>query len=291
MGGRWYAPLSFREWAARTFSFLNLLILMVTLLLGAAEFRFDWLEKQIGAYLASMNQARPETGAVWEAGRHSASATQSLNKIIRLQEKSQRAQLGARSFFQLMSGLGPGQWVTLDKARFRSLYLDLPVVTRRQILAPARLIWLLNTAVVDRIFCEGSVAGVGIYFIDSANRVIQEIQLDKARLSRMQSEGGAVAGTLAQMPGFSGRIYPAARFFDAMFRLSSDMQADLIRDPERLLQQDGVIRQVGIWNEARDGTMTLGFEFLSQGHARVIQVQAREWAVWELTRILKGAAQ
>ncbi len=42
--------------------------------------------------------------------------------------------------------------MTLDKAHFKDLYRSLPLTHARQILDPARLIWLLNGEVTDRIF-------------------------------------------------------------------------------------------------------------------------------------------
>ena len=102
---------------------------------------------------------------------------------------------------------------------------------------------------------------------------------------------GDAPGPLDSLAGFSGTIYPADRFFEAVFKLSPDMVPDLIQDAETLLSQPGTIERVGIWNSAELGYIRLGFEFSRLGQTRVIQVRIREWAVWQLTLILKGEDQ
>ena len=45
---------------------------------------------------------------------------------------------------------------------------------------------------------------------------------------------------------------------------------------------------MGVGNSAQDGFISLGFEFRHMGESRVVAVKAREWAVWQLTLVLKG---
>jgi len=92
------------------------------------------------------------------------------------------------------------------------------------------------------------------------------------------------------MEGFLGRIYSAENFFNALFKLSSDIIPDLIVNPESLLKQDGKIINIGIWNIAENGYIKLGFEFEANGENQVVFVKGREWAVWQLSLNLKGEA-
>jgi hypothetical protein len=287
----WYEPLSTADWARRTFSFLNLCILILTIVFAVSEFRFDWGEKLIGNYLLSTNPIRPETGALWEDGRQTSNAHESLNKIITRREDTRRDVHKASSFFHLAQSLLPGEWVTLDKELFKSLYLSLSPAIGRQIIDPAQVVWLLNTKVTDRIFCEGLMEGIKIYFIDSQNRVIHGIDLKKETILEIESRNTPVKGKLEEIEAFSSRIYLAAEFFDAVFKLSPEMISDLIVDPDLLLSQEGTIQKVGIWNEAQGGYIKLGFEFENRGQTRVLMVQAREWAVWQLSLVLKGDEQ
>jgi len=285
---KWYDPFSIGEWARRTFSFLNLGLLMLIVAFGASEFRFDWCEKLVGTYLLATNDLRPETGALWEAGRQASNAHKSLDRIITQRQDSRRSVQGAASFSHLLERLGPGEWVTLEKEQFKTLYLSISPGIRRQLIDPSHLVWLLNGNITDRIFCEGLAKGISIYFIDSRNRVVREIDLKKNTITEIESRNAPVKGRLAEIEAFSNRIYPAAQFFDAMFKLPTEMISELMVDPDLLLKQEGTIQQVGIWNEADGGYIKLGFEFEHRGENRVLLIQAREWAVWQLSILLKG---
>ena len=287
----WYDPPSFSEGLKRAFSFFNLGILLLSFLFVFSEFRFDWCEKLLGAYLLSNNDSRPETGAVWEAGHDTLNAYQSLTDIINRQENTRQSVREADSFAGLASSLGPGEWVIVEREEFQRFYQSLPSSAARKMIDPARLVWLLKGAAVDRIFCEGASGGVQIYFIDAQNRVIQQLDLDREGLAGLQQGPVPEKGFLEDQEGYAGRIYSADEFFRAAFRLPPTMISDLIQDPGLLLDQKGIIRRVGIWNQAENGNIRLGFELEDQGETRVLSVQAREWAVWQLGLILKGEIQ
>ncbi|MCP3943114.1 MAG: hypothetical protein GY710_16725 [Desulfobacteraceae bacterium] len=288
---KWYDPFSAGEWAKRTFSFLNFTILILTVAFGVSEFRFDWCEKLVGAYLVTTNDLRPETGALWKAGRQTSDAYKSLNLIISQREDSRRSVQRAESFPLLVKSLGSGEWAILEKEQFRTLYLSLSPDVARQLIDPSHLVWLLNGNITDRIFCEGLMDGIKIYFINSQNRVIHQIDLKKNTIKKLESANAPIKGQLKEIEAFTGRIYPAENFFDAVFKLPPEMISELMVDPDLLLKQEGTIQQVGIWNEADDGYIKLGFEFEYRGESQVLLIQAREWAVWQLSLILKGENQ
>lgn len=286
----WYDPVTRGEKIKRSFSVLNLGVMVLTLVLVASEFRFDWVETLAGRYLMSTNHVRPEIGAIWETGHHAVNAHQSLNRIILKKEIARKAVRESDSFVSLAKGLGAGEWANLDKDQFKILYLGLSREDRRWIMEPARLVWLLNGNLTDRIFCEGRVGGIKIYFIDSGNRVIEQIDLDTGNIGEAGPENDLSSASLDTFQGFSGRIYPADRFFNAVFQLPPDVLPDLVRDAETLLNHSGTIDRVGIWNTSEDGYIRLGFEFSLLGEKQVVQVRAREWAVWQLGLVLKGDA-
>ena len=265
---KWYDPFSAGEWAKRTFSFFNLGLLIFTVAFGASEFRFEWCEKLVGTYLLATNDQRPETGALWETGRQASNAHKSLNRIITQREDSKRSVQNADSFYHLVESLGPGEWVTLGKEQFKRLYLSLSPGIGRQLIDPSHLVWLLNGNITDRIFCEGMMEGVILYFIDSRNRVIRQIDLKKNTVGEIQSRNAPVPGRLAEIESFSGRIYPVEKFFEAMLKLPAEVLPELMVDPDRLLKQEGTIQEEGIWNEANEGFIKLGFKFSLRGENR-----------------------
>ncbi|WP_321494618.1 hypothetical protein [uncultured Desulfobacter sp.] len=283
----WYGPATFTEWLKRICSVLNLAILSISCIIIVSEFRFDWCERLVGNYLSSTNDTRPENGAIWEAGRHMVNAMQSLDQMAIERESTGRTVRTADSFTDLIDKLGPGEWGNLDKERFRQLYLSLPPYRRRNVVDPVRLVWLLNGSATDRIFCEGRMGGIKIFFIDSQNRVVQQVDLDAKALGSNGGQNG-VAGTLEDLPEFSGKIYPSSLFFSAVSRLPEEMRSYLIPDTESLLSEQGSLDRVGVGNSARDGFIFLGFEFRHMGESRVVEVKAREWAVWQLTLVLRG---
>jgi len=291
MARQWYEPLDVTEWLKRAFSLLNLSMVLITAVFIFSEFRFDWVEKMVGTYLVSTNEQRPRTGPIWETGQQTSNAHQYLNKIIDEKNKMQKTAHGAASFGDLAKGILPGQWVTLEKAEFKALYLAVPRQAAARIIQPARLVWLLNNDSLDRIFCEGRDTGINIYFIDTQNRVIQKIVLETEELESLSKGIRPAEGRLSDMPGFSGRIYLAPLFFEGLFKLPPEILPDLISDPEILLRQNGRITRVGIWNESENGYIRLGFEVEDKGEFRVFFINAREWAVWQLSLNLKGESQ
>jgi hypothetical protein len=286
---RWYEPVEGRERLKRAFSFLNMGILILSAMLVFSEFRFDWGEQLLGTFLVSTNETRPEKGVIWELGRDTITAHESLHKIIDRKSSTRRFAHQADSFSEISHRLIPGEWVTLDKAHFKRLYRSLSLTHARQIMEPARLIWLLNGNVTDRIFCEGLKNGMKIYFITAENRVVHQIDLRQDTLAAIARKQYLEPGRLEEFEEFSGRIYPAEQFFGAVCKLPPEMIPDLLPDTDLLLDQDGTIVRIGIWNEARAGFIQLGFEILHQGEIRVLFIKAREWAVWQLGLVLKGA--
>ena len=284
----WYEPSNFSEWLKRAFSLINIALFVVTAFLIFSEFRFDWFEKVVGSYLASTNELRPETGAIWETGKQTSNAHDYLNKIISQQENAQQNIEQAGSFSSLASRLLPGQWVTLEKQQFKDLYLSLEKTVALNVIEPSQLVWLLNGRNLERIFCEGVADGIKIYFIDSQNRVIEQIDLSKEDILRIENSTKAIPGSLSDMEEFEGRIYSAQTFFQAIFRLPKDILPDLMQNPETLLKQAGQMTRVGIWNEAENGYILLGFEFKEHSQTNVVLVKGREWAVWQLSLNLKG---
>lgn len=286
----WYGAFTPGEGLKRTFSLVNLMVAAVVLSLGAAELRFDWIEKLAGQYLASTNDGRPETGGMWESGRHAVNAHQSLNRIIHQKQEALKTARESETFADLAGELGPGKWVNLDKRQFKALYDGLRGAVSQSLLDPVRLLWLLNTEAVDRIFCEGRLGGLKVYFIDKDNRVVHQLDLDTAALLE-GPDRNLVRGSLDQVAEFSGSIYRAGDFFNAVFRLPGDMVEGLVPDAQVLLDQEGTLSRVGIGNRAEKGYIRLGFEYVRLGEPVVIQVQAREWAVWQLNQVLRGESR
>ena len=284
MGLQWYEPFSLTEWLKRLFSFLNITVLLVTALMVFSEFRFDWVEKMIGDYLISTNTLRPETGLIWEAGRQASNAHEYLDTIASQKENTQESVYQVSSFSELASTIAPGDWIPIDASIFKQLYLSLDRGAAEKLIEPAVLVWLLNSGVLERIFCEGvEGGGLGIYFVDTQNRVIKKIVASGVDIQGLETGFRPEEGRLEDIPGFEGRIYPVDVFFNALLTLPEDMLPDLVSHPDLLLKQEYQISRVGISNEAANGYIRLGFEVDGENGKQVIFMNSREWAIWQLS--------
>ena len=78
----WYAPTDFKEYSRRWITLRTALVLLTVVALAATEFRFGWLENAVGAYLVSTNSGRPESGTIWDQGRQSELARQTLSQYM-----------------------------------------------------------------------------------------------------------------------------------------------------------------------------------------------------------------
>ncbi|MBF0376937.1 MAG: hypothetical protein HQK72_05595 [Desulfamplus sp.] len=278
----WYEPTKFSEWLRRIVSFTNILMLFIASILLISELRVNWCELMIGRYLASLNDYRPETGAIWQAGEQSSRANTFLKNIIQERQNAARYAKEATSFAELASGVLPGQWANIDKAHFKRLYLALPSQAASELIPQAELIWLFSGGSVTRLFCEGKPYGLEIFFLNAENRVLRQITLNRAKMEKIEKNDAIFKGLLEQIPEFQGRIYPAEQFFKALLELPQDIISDLITTPHKLIEQSGTLTKAGIWNEAASGYIKLGFEFKDNGKSVVVFIRAREWAVWRL---------
>ncbi|MFO7754089.1 MAG: hypothetical protein R6V41_13300 [Desulfobacteraceae bacterium] len=266
---------------------MNLSIIVVTCIFAATEFRYNWCEKLIGSFLATTNRSRPETGAIWETGEMASNAKNNLKEIVSKQNAARQHVQKSTSFMEIARGLMPGEWINIEKEHFKKLYVELSDPLAEKLLNPVKMLWLLNGPDLDRIFIEGEQKGIRIYFLDADNKVLKRIGLDMKLLERFERKSLSREGSLEDFKGFKDRIYEAAPFFRAVLELPQDMIGDLISNPSILLKEKGRIVRAGIWNEAKEGYIRLGFEFVQDSGHKVVFVKGREWAVWQLSINLK----
>ncbi len=291
MISQWYEPLTLIEWFKRIFSVLNLIVVAATFIFVFSEFRYNWGEKLLGSYLASTNHSRPETGTIWETGDKTSKANTRLKEIIDKQRSTKQHALKSSSFTELGAGILPGEWINLDKERFKKMYLELPDYAAERLISSVKILFLLNDPKLDRIFVEGDGDGnLIIFFLNSDNLVLKKVKFNKEILETPEMGTQFVLGaSLDDFEEFKNRIYPADQFFKAMVDLSFDKINDLIEKPDILLEKKGKIIRAGIWNETKAGYIKLGFEFKNDLKTNVLLVNGREWAVWELVINLKGS--
>jgi hypothetical protein len=284
----WTQPSSLREWIGRVFSLQPLVIGVVVSALLVAEFRFDWIERAVGAYLASTNSERPESGTIWEKGRKTQVARSAVEKLAADRESYQRVARNAGSFGEVVEALAPGQGVMLSTEHFRDMYRRLPAAFAAELISPFDLLRLAAEGRWSRAYLERSADGLMIYLLEPDNRVLRQVNVGREFMSTL-SRGSTTAGrSLEDFADFQDRIYPAERFFAALASLPEEVQNGLIPQPERLLDFSGRITRVGISDEAVSGRVEVGIEIRSGAERRVEMTHAQDWAVWRLRSVLEG---
>ncbi|MBN1849894.1 MAG: hypothetical protein JW932_15075 [Deltaproteobacteria bacterium] len=278
----WSEPKNLSEWAKRLFAPRPLVFILLISFVLISEFRFDWIERAIGAYLFTTNAKRPESGVIWEIGHRTSTARQTLDHLVADRLSQQREARGATSITQIASNLPSGQGVMLSADQFKKLYLNLPQTIAQEIISPFTLIQIFSRGDWIRTYIEKEDLGLKVYFLNAETRVFQELRIPSRLLSQINKTEMALDGTLEDFPSFLDRIYTADRFFKAMESLSEEDRRSVISHPDRLLSEQGRIVRIGISDEVVSGYIELGFEIEEGTGRKVIVMRSPEWAVWIL---------
>lgn len=286
--GEWAKPKSILEWSQRVFGLRP--IALALLIIGAIilEMRFDWVERTVATYLVTTNDARPESGAVWEKGHRTQSAQQHLKQMIAVRETSQREARSADTFSQVAGSLPADQGVMLSSERFRRLYLQLPREVSHGIIPALELLKFSGQGNWRRTYLEKNGDALVAYLLDADNRVLQMVNVPTSALLRINHQDEVRTQTLEDIPNFRNRIYPADRFFEALATFPDEIRSNIILNPEALLEPAGQIVRVGISDEAVAGYIELGVEYLAGARRQVILAPGQEWAVWRLRSYIEG---
>jgi hypothetical protein len=251
------------------------------------EFRFDWVEDVVGAYLVTTNGARPESGAIWDQGRQSELARQTLSQYMNERQDAQREVREADSLAQVLTGLVDDRGAMISTAHFIELYLKLPPVLAREVVSPYILLGQLNAGQWQRTFFELQDRRLAIYLLDDQNQVLHRIAVGPELVDYIRQGEIAVHTGLHQLADFAAHVYPADVFFNTLNALPEDVRKGILPTPEELLRVAGRIVQVGVSSETMGDVVQLGFEVEDLQGARVILTQGRVRDVQRLLWILE----
>lgn len=285
---RLFAPADARERLRRLLNPPAVVLLAVMGALAAAEAELAWVERSVGAFLAATNAARPESGTMWERGQKTRSAHSAIEKLAAERESTQRAARNAGTLNEVLGALGPGQGVMLSAEHFRDLYQKLPPGLAADLISPFDLLRLAGEGRWNRTYLERSGDGVTVSLIEPGNRVLRQFAIGAAALELLARRGADELQSLDDLPIFSGRIYPAERFFAALAVFPEEVRRSLVPQPERLLEVAHQIQRVGISDQAVSGFVDLGFELRAGDRRRVLLIPGQDWAVWRLRSQLEG---
>jgi hypothetical protein len=283
----WYQPTTFKHWCRRQISLRVMAIALILVALGVTEFRLDWVEKALGAYLVSTNPARPESGTIWDQGRQAHLARQTLETVMNQRRNSQREARQADSLGQVVATIHDETGAMLSAEHFVELYLKLPPVLTSEIISPYTLLSYMSSGLWQRTFFERQDKQLLVYFLDANNQVLHRLLISQGLLAHIQRGEVAIDSSLEQLADLSVHIYPAEQFFNTLNTFPSDVRKGIISHPEDLLRVSGRIARVGISENNTAGTVDLGFA--AEG-TKVILVQGRMEDVRQLQWALDGSS-
>ena len=262
--------------------FLVLVAFVVT------EFRFDWIESAVGAYLVTTNDQRPESGAIWDQGRQADSARQTLFQYTAERQNAQQEARRSNSLGQVIASIDPERGAMISAAHFVELYLKLPPVLSHEIVSPFTLLAQLSTGQWQRTFFERHDQQLSIYLLGDQNQVLLRLPIEPGLMEHILRGEVAIDSSLARLSDFAGQSYPAERFFTALNSLPADIRHGIIAHPEDLLHVSGRIVKVGISANVTGDAVDLGFEVEDADGSKVILVQGRLDDVQRLQQALEG---
>ena len=264
------------------------LLLLTVFVLAATEFRFGWLENTVGAYLVSTNIGRPESGTIWDQGRQSELARQTLSQYLNQRQDAQREVRQATTMSQLVAGISAERGAMISAEHFIELYLKLPPVISHEIISPFTLLSQLSSDRWQRTFFERQDQQLSIYLLDGHNQVLHRLAIGPGLIEHIKQGEVAIHSSLGQLSDFADHIYDAENFFSLLNSLPEQVRKGIVASPEELLRVSGRIVKVGISNESMGSATALGFEVEDLQGAKVILMQGRTEDIERLRWMLES---
>jgi hypothetical protein len=282
------APENLKQWARRLLAPRAFGIVLILTTLGGTELRFDWVEQSVGAYLATTNAYRPESGTVWDQGHQTEQARQALSQYMSQRQNVQMEARRATSLGQVVSGITDERGAMISAEHFVELFLALPPVISHEIISPFTLLAQLSSGQWQRTFFERQDQQLSIYLLDNQNQVLHRLVVGSGLLEHILRGEVAVSSSLAGLSDFANHIYPAQRFFELLNSYPEAVRQGILAHPDDLLHISGRIVRVGISDRVSEDVIDLGFEVEGTQGLKVILTQGNADDVRRLQRALEG---
>ncbi|MGD9222908.1 MAG: hypothetical protein PVH22_06670, partial [Desulfobacteraceae bacterium] len=287
----WYAPTNFKESIGRLMALRSALILSALCALLATEFRFDWIESAVGAYLVSSNHLRPESGTVWDLGHKTDMARKSISQYMDQRSGLQREARRATSMGQVVDGIDDERGAMISADHFVALYQKLPPVLSHEIISPYLLLTHLSRNQWKRVFFEKQADDqILIYLLDDHNQVLQRLAVGPVLIEHIQRGEVAIQTRLDQLGDFADHIYPAEQFFSTLDMMPDEVKQGVLNSPRNLLVVSGRIVRVGISSQTITDSVDIGFEVEDAQGSKVILTQGLAAHVHQLLWVLQQQA-
>jgi hypothetical protein len=283
----WYAPTNIKDNLRRLMALRSAMVLTAIVALAVTEFRFDWIESAVGAYLVSTNAQRPQSGTVWDQGHQTDKARQTLTQYMNQRTNTQREVRRATSMGQVVAGIDAEQGAMISSDHFVELYQKLPPVLSHEIVSPYTLLIHMSGDQWRRTCFERQGEQLHIYLLDAHNQVLHRLAVGSVLMEHIQRGEVAIQTGLDQLGDFADRIFPAEQFFTTLNTLPEEVKKGILGSPGDLLHLSGRITRVGISSQTVLGAVDIGFEVEGVQGAKVILTRGRASDVARLLWILE----
>jgi hypothetical protein len=284
----WYHPIDIKTWFRRLLTPRSLILGLLLLVLAVTELRLDWIENMVGAYLVKTNHGRPESGAIWDQGRKSSQARQTLESYMNQRRSAQDEARRAVSLGQLVTAVEGTGNAMLSAEHFIELYMKLPPVLSHELISPFTMLSYTSGGRWQRTYFEFQEPQLLVYLLDGDNQVLHRLSINPGLLALIRRGEVAITTGLEQLSDFKSYIYEADRFFNTLNSFPAAVRQAIIAHPEDLLRVSGRLVRVGIAAAAVGNTVDLGFEIQAADGLKVILMQGAAGEVRALQRILEG---
>lgn len=248
------------NWKAQSgYGILTTLLILLIAALLMLELGTDFLERMGGRLMQWSNHKRPQIGTTWEYQSQSAAAMQQLSEVVSLREEIRRELQTMEDFARLPRQLAGGKVLPVSREKFLELYEKLPEVFARKLGNPLKLMEFTIAKGWNRTAFAGYNGWVDIYFLNSQNYVLEKVSLDETFFSELERWGMVITGDLDTHPDFSGRVFTAQEFIDALWFM--DDTFNYFPGGIELLKNGGALVKIGVSRRWEAGVVEMGFQF------------------------------
>ena len=264
-------------------AFASLAVLFAGASLGL-EFRYNYMEKAIGRYLAWHNAARQEFGQIWETVSVSETVHRQLEDLVRTKEKEAALDERITSIDQLIKLVFYREKVVMTRDRFLEVYTQLPLYQSSLIIEPVQLLELIGDLPNwQRTLIVFEEAELKFFLVDGLNNVLEEFRLSSEHVNFFLSERETRSLGLDAFASLRGTSYPAQVFYDAWALLTPEQRNGIPLSSQELISWRYRLQRVGINHQSLIGDrMEMGFELSGDAGLETVRILGHTLAVLSL---------
>jgi len=266
----------------------KIIFCLFTFLLFAAavggEFRYNYVERAIGRYLAWHNSTRQASGQIWESVSVSEDVQKQLDDLVRTRRQETAVETPVASLDELIQEVFFREKLVITRDQFIEMYLRFPLYHSAMIVDPVEMLGMVNELTNwQRTLIVFEQGDLNFYLVDGLNNVLGECSLSAEYINYFLAENESRSLGLDAFISFRGAHYPAGVFYDAWALLTPGQRSGIPLSNEELIAWRYRLQRVGVNHSTLIGDrMELGFELSGDQGLTTIRVLGRSLSVLAL---------